>query len=103
LVYSTAMVLMILSEFDSYLRLQILFTYGACYAFAVMYALINERNSEGLSAIVNTDPVTQVYNQYQLGLDLNKEMTRADRQSDELRLIGVAAPASWNSFKDRRV
>jgi len=99
LVYSTAMVLMILSEFDSYLRLQILFTYGACYAFAVMYALINERNSEGLSAIVNTDPVTQVYNQYQLGLDLNKEMTRADRQSDELRLIGVAAPASWNSLK----
>jgi len=99
LVYSTAMVLMILSEFEAYLRLQILFTYGACYAFAVMYALINERNNQGLSAIVNTDPVTQVYNQYQLGLDLTKEMTRADRQSDELRLVGVAVPDSWGVLK----
>lgn len=99
LIYSTAMVLMIISEFDSYLRLQILFTYGACYAFAVMYALINERNNQGLSAIVNTDPVTQVYNEYQLGLDLTKEMTRADRQSDELNLVGVAVPKEWNALK----
>ena len=99
LIYSTAMVLMVISEFDSYLRLQILFTYGACYAFAVMYALINDRHNHGLSAIVNTDPVTQVYNQYQLGLDLSKEMTRADRQIDLLSLVGIAVPASWQVLK----
>lgn len=99
LVYSTAMVLMVISEFDSYLRLQILFTYGACYAFAVMYALINDRNNHGLSAIVNTDPVTQVYNQYQLSLDLSKEMTRADRQTDLLSLVGIVIPPSWRVLK----
>lgn len=99
LVYSTAMVLMILSEFDSFLRLQILFTYGACYAFAVMFALINERNNRDLSAIVNTDPVTQVYNEYQLRLDMTKEMTRADRQSDELNLVAVAIPQAWDMLK----
>ena len=93
------MVLMILSEFDSFLRLQILFTYGACYAFAVMFALINERNNRDLSAIVNTDPVTRVYNEYQLRLDMTKEMTRADRQSDELNLVAVAVPQAWDMLK----
>lgn len=99
LMYSTAMVLMVIHEFDSYLRLQILFTYGACYAFSVMYALINERHTYRLSAIVNTDPVTQVYNQYQLTRDLSKEMTRADRQADLLSLVGIVAPPSWRVLK----
>ena len=99
LVYSTALFLLIVQEYDSYLRLQILFTYAACYLFAVMYAMLNERNNRGLIEIINTDPVTQVYNEYQLQLDLNKEMTRADRQSSELILVGVAIPPRWHTLK----
>ena len=99
LIYSVALVVMVLNQFDSYIRLQMLFTYSACYAFSVMYALINERNNQGLTEIVNTDPLTQVYNEHQLYLDLNKEMTRADRQRSQLMLLAIATPSTWHHLK----
>ena len=99
LFYSLILVIMVLNQFDSYIRLQMLFTYAACYAFSVMYALINERNNHGLTEIVNTDPLTQVYNEHQLSLDLNKEMTRADRQRSQLMLLAIATPVSWHKLK----
>lgn len=99
LIYSLALVALVLDNFDSYLRLQMLFTYAACYTFSVMYALINERNNQGLTEIVNTDPLTQVYNEHQLYLDLNKEMTRADRQRSQLVVLAVATPSAWHQLK----
>ena len=63
-----------------------------------MYALINERNNRQLEEIINTDPVTQVFNQHQLHLDLHKEMTLADRQRSSLTLLGVATPLAWHSL-----
>lgn len=99
LAYSVALVLLVLNHYDSYMRLQLLFTYASCYAFSVMYALINERNNQGLTEIVNTDPLTQVYNQHQLALDLSKEMTRADRQRSHLVLLAVATPVAWHYLK----
>lgn len=99
LIYSAVLIVMVLDKFDSYIRMQMLFTYAACYIFSVMYALINERNNQGLIEIVNTDPLTQVYNQHQLDLDLNKEMTRADRQRSQLMLLAIATPRSWHSLK----
>lgn len=99
LIYSLVLVLMVLHQFDNYIRLQMLFTYSACCVFSVMYALINERNNQGLTEIVNTDPLTQVYNEHQLFLDLNKEMTRADRQRSQLMLLAIATPVSWRRLK----
>jgi len=100
LIYSLVLVVMVLDEFSSYTRLQVLFTYAACYTFSVMYAMINERTNRALGEIVNTDPVTQVYNEHQLYLDLNKEMTRADRQRSDLCLVAVATPAGWSRLKE---
>ncbi|WP_430461640.1 GGDEF domain-containing protein [Thalassolituus sp. LLYu03] len=100
LAYSAALVFLVLDKFDSYIRLQVLFTYAGCYAFSVMYALINERTNHALTEIVNTDPLTQVYNEHQLYLDLNKEMTRADRQRTTLVLLAVATPTEWHSLKE---
>lgn len=100
LAYSAVLVLLVLDEFDSYTRLQVLFTYAGCYAFSVMYALINERTNHALTEIVNTDPLTQVYNEHQLYLDLNKEITRADRQRSSLVLLAIATPREWTSLKE---
>ena len=96
--YSIVLVVMVLTQFEQDSRLQMLFTYAACYTFALMYALINERNNRQLAEIINTDPVTQVFNEHQLYLDLHKEMTLADRQRSSLMLVGVATPESWHSL-----
>lgn len=96
--YSIVLVPMVLTQFEQDSRLQMLFTYAACYTFALMYALINERNNRQLAEIVNTDPVTQVFNEHQLYLDLHKEMTLADRQRSSLMLVGVATPDAWHSL-----
>merc|ERR1712000_628286 len=98
--YSVALVILVLDDFNSYTRLQVLFTYAACFTFSVMYALVNERTNRALGEIVNTDPVTQVYNEHQLYLDLNKEMTRADRQRSDLCLVAVATPQEWSRLKE---
>ena len=98
--YSVALVILVLDDFSSYTRLQMLFTYAACFTFSVMFALINERTNRALGEIVNTDPVTQVYNEFQLHLDLNKEMTRADRQRSDLCLVAVATPQEWSRLKE---
>ncbi|MCA6062009.1 GGDEF domain-containing protein [Thalassolituus marinus] len=100
LAYSLALVILVLDDFDSFTRLQVLFTYAACYAFSVMYALINERTNHALTEIVNTDPLTQVYNEHQLYLDLNKEMTRADRQRSSMTVLAIATPADWHALKE---
>ncbi|MAD46199.1 MAG: hypothetical protein CMI02_06265 [Oceanospirillaceae bacterium] len=100
LLYSLALVILVLDDFNSYTRLQVLFTYAACFTFSVMYALVNERTNRALGEIVNTDPVTQVYNEHQLYLDLNKEMTRADRQRSDLCLVAVATPPEWSRLKE---
>ncbi|GGY38584.1 hypothetical protein GCM10011297_09700 [Bacterioplanes sanyensis] len=99
LVYSIALVALVMGQFDPYLRLQILFTYAACYVFSVMYALINEHSGRGQTQVIHTDSLTQVYNERQLLLDLNKEMTRADRQSCQLMLVAVNTPDRWQSLK----
>lgn len=100
LAYSVVLVFVVLDDFSHYSRMQVLFTYAACYTFAVMYALINERTNVALTEIVNTDPLTQVYNEHQLYLDLNKEMTRADRQRSNLILMAVATPDEWRNAKE---
>ncbi|MDF1762252.1 MAG: diguanylate cyclase [Oleibacter sp.] len=99
LLYSIALVLIIYLDFASVDRMPLLFTYGACYAFSVMCALVDERNRFGMGVVVHTDPVTRVYNEYQLRLDLSKEMTRADRQSDELFFLVVCPPNEWHQQK----
>lgn len=98
-VYSLILGVLVLNKFSSELRFQILFTYAACYTFSFMYALVNERNNHQLAQIINTDPVTQVYNQHQLQQDLNKEIVRADRQHSQLHMLAVALPADWQELK----
>lgn len=97
--YSAALLFLVLANFPHESRMQVLFTYGACYLFSLMYALINERNNSKLAEIINTDPLTQVYNEHQLMVDLNKEITRADRQRSELLLLGIHPPACWRNLK----
>lgn len=99
LVYSAIIWLLLLTNFDNYIRLQLLFTYTACYAFALAYALVNERKKMMLSDFINTDSLTQVYNEHQLYHDLNKEISRADRQRTGLALIAIRLPASWQTLK----
>lgn len=98
-VYTIILVPMVLNQFPLETHWQILFTYGACFSFSFMYALLNERNNNYLSKIINTDPVTQVYNEHQLHTDLNKEITRANRQGSQLNLIGVSAPPQWQELR----
>src|SRR5690606_2272294 len=98
IVYSLILLVLVLTQFEQNTRLQMLFTYAACYTFSLMYALINERNNRQLAEIINTDPVTQVFNEHQLYLDLHKEMTLADRQRSSLMLVGVATPDAWHSL-----
>lgn len=93
--YTVVLMLTVLHEFDGYVRQQLLFSYAACYAFSVIYALMNERNNRAMMKIINTDPLTQVYNEGQFFLDVEKEMTRADRQQSSLWLLAVAVPATW--------
>lgn len=98
-VYSLVLAIMVLDQFSDELRFQILFTYAACYVFSFMYALINERNNQHLAQIINTDPVTQVYNQHQLEQDINKETVRANRQHSQLHLLAIAVPNEWQELK----
>lgn len=99
LAYSTIIFLVVLNNFDSYVRLQILFTYSACYAFSLVYALVNERSNMMLSNLINTDPLTQVYNEHQFHHNMGKEITRADRQRTGMVLIVIRLPATWQQLK----
>lgn len=99
LVYSAIIFLMVLSNFESDVRLQLLFTYASCYAFSLVYALVNERSNMMLSKLINTDPLTQVYNEHQFHHNMNKEITRADRQRTGLMLIAIRLPAVWHQLK----
>ena len=99
LAYSSIIFLVVLNNFDSYIRLQLLFTYAACYAFSLVYALVNERSNMMLSNLINTDPLTQVYNEHQFHHNLSKEITRADRQRTSMVLIAVRLPAAWQQLK----
>ncbi len=99
LTYSAVIFLVVLNNFDSYIRLQLLFTYTACYAFSLVYALVNERSNMMLSNLINTDPVTQVYNEHQFHHNMGKEITRADRQRTGLVLIAIRLPATWQQLK----
>lgn len=98
-VYSVALLFLVLDTFPHESRMQVLFTYSSCYMLSFMYALINERNNSKLTEIINTDPLTQVYNEHQLMVDLNKEVMRADRQRSELLLLGVETPNDWRLLK----
>lgn len=97
--YSLALITLVLNQFSHDGRLQMLLTYAASFTFSLMYALINERDNRRMAEIINTDPLTQVYNEHQLLIDLNKEITRADRQRTGLVLLGVAVPPPWRSLK----
>ena len=99
LVYSAIIFLVVLSNFDSYVRLQLLFTYAACYAFSLVYALVNERSNMMLSNLINTDPLTQVYNEHQFHHNMGKEITRADRQRTGLVLIAIRLACHLASVK----
>jgi diguanylate cyclase (GGDEF)-like protein len=99
LTYSAVIFLVVLNNFDSYVRLQLLFTYTACYAFSLVYALVNERSNMMLSNLINTDPLTQVYNEHQFHHNMNKEITRADRQRTGLALIAIRLPSTWQQLK----
>ncbi|MBE0482700.1 MAG: diguanylate cyclase [Bacterioplanes sp.] len=98
LLYTVVLIMTVLNEFDGYIRQQLLFSYAACYAFSVIYALVNERNNRAMMKIINTDPLTQVYNEGQFYLDVAKEMTRADRQQSSLWLLAVSVPAAWEQL-----
>lgn len=102
IVYTAVLVFMVFEQFPLETRWQILFTYGACLSFSFMYALLNERNNNHLKKIINTDPVTQVYNEHQLSNDLNKEIIRANRHSrneSSLCLVEVAIPEQWQQLR----
>jgi len=99
LTYSAIIFLVVLNNFDSYVRLQLLFTYAACYAFTLVYALVNERSNMMLSNLINTDPLTQVYNEHQFHHNMGKEITRADRQRTSMVLIAVRLPSIWQQLK----
>ena len=99
LTYSAIIFLVVLNNFDSYVRLQILFTYSACYVFSLVYALVNERSNMMLSNLINTDPLTQVYNEHQFHHNMGKEITRADRQRTTMVLIIIRLPATWQQLK----
>jgi GGDEF domain-containing protein/uncharacterized membrane protein (UPF0136 family) len=99
LTYSAVIFLVVLNNFDSYVRLQLLFTYTACYAFSLVYALVNERSNMMLSNLINTDPLTQVYNEHQFHHNMGKEITRADRQRTGLVLITIRLPSTWQALK----
>ncbi len=99
LTYSAVIFLVVLNNFDSYIRLQLLFTYTACYSFSLVYALVNERSNMMLSNLINTDPLTQVYNEHQFHHNMSKEITRADRQRTGLALIAIRLPAVWQQLK----
>ena len=99
LTYSAVIFLVVLNNFDSYIRLQLLFTYTACYSFSLVYALVNERSNMMLSNLINTDPLTQVYNEHQFHHNMSKEITRADRQRTGLALIAIRLPANWQQLK----
>lgn len=99
LVYSIIIFLVVLNAFDNYIRLQVLFTYTACYAFSLVYALVNERSNIMFSSLINTDPLTQVYNEHQFHHNMNKEITRADRQRTGLVIIVIRLPATWQKLK----
>ncbi len=99
LTYSAVILLVVLNNFDSYVRLQLLFTYAACYAFSLVYALVNERSNMMLSNLINTDPLTQVYNEHQFHHNMGKEITRADRQRTGMILIAIRLPATWQQLK----
>lgn len=99
IVYTIALVPRVLHQFPLETHWQILFTYATCFSFSFMYALLNERNNNYLTKIINTDPITQVYNEHQLHSDLNKEITRANRQGSQLSLIGVSVPKRWQQLR----
>ncbi|MEN9464553.1 MAG: hypothetical protein RL217_734 [Pseudomonadota bacterium] len=96
LFYSVLLTWVIWRQFEHDSRLQVIFTYLACFLFSFMYALINEMNNKRLLKLTNTDPLTQAFNENQLVNDLNKEITRAERQRSSLLLIWAAVPQSWS-------
>lgn len=98
-IYSVAIVFVVFDAFDSHIRLQLLFSYSACYAFSMIYAFINERSNMSLYSMINTDPSTHVYNEHQLHNNLRKEITRADRQRIPLMLVAIRPPAEWRNLK----
>lgn len=98
-IYSVVLVVLVINQYDIDVRFQILLTYAACYVFSFMYALVNERHNHRLTKIINTDPITQVYNEHQLEHDLNKEIVRADRQHTHLHVLAIAIPKSWQNLK----
>lgn len=97
--YSVVLIVWVLLDHDLAMRMQLIISYLACTMFSLMYALINYQSSRGLHEIVNTDSLTQVYNQNQLQLDLSKEITLADRQNFDFLLLLLKIPSSWQHLK----
>lgn len=98
-VYSLVLTLLIWQQFTQDMRLIVLTTFFSCYLFSLMYALINDRNTRRLLTLTNTDPLTQAFNENQLIADLNKEITRAERQHSSLLLMLLSPPQSWDDQK----
>lgn len=97
--YSIGFLTQIVGEFALEVRHQIVLTYLSSYVFSFAFALVNHRNGSHFSKIINTDPITQVYNQHQLKHDLNKEIVRADRQHSQLYFLVASLPSDWQDLK----
>lgn len=96
--YSLVVTWLVWQQFDHDARMQVIFTYLACFLFSFMYALINEVNNRRLLKLTNTDPLTQAFNENQLVSDINKEITRAERQRSSLLFFWVGVPKEWSEL-----
>ena len=101
--YSVAIFALIWTYLDGGLRVQIMFSFLACYGFAFLYALINHRNNSNLEKLMAAEPANALYSPQQLVEDLNKEMLRADRQHSGLMLLILSTPPQWKSLKSLKL
>lgn len=86
---------LVISELQGYLRFQVLFSFllSALFAFVCLFG--REISERKLKSLINFDPVIRIYNEYQLEVDLAKEMTRADRLTEELHIVTLSVPKAW--------
>lgn len=100
--YSLAVLLVMVKQFDFDSRYQIMFTYSSCFVLSVLFALLYYRSHHALHSSVRRDPVTQMYSENQLRIDLYKESTRAERHDSRLLLLAVVLPAAWRAFRPEK-
>lgn len=98
LISSLLLILLMLNVSQNYVKYQILFSFLLSTLFALICLLGREISENKLKSLINFDPVARIYNEYQLEVDLSKEMMRADRLTEQLHLVAVSVPSSWFSL-----